>query len=156
MQTLPQTRSCYVCGLQNPLGFQLDLTEDQQRVETRFRFKPEHCGFPGVVHGGQITTILDELMAWAVGVSTRQFAYCAELSVRFVRPIAPGVEIIGRGELLENKRGRLFLVSARLLNASDELFAEANGKFLPLPAEGQRAMRSEFIEDPTAVLGPAI
>lgn len=154
MQTLPQTRSCFVCGVHNPVGFQLALTEDQQRVESRFQFRAEHCGFPGVVHGGLITTILDESMAWAVGVSAGKFAYCAELTVRFLRPIAPDVNMTAHGEVVENKRGRLFLVRAEITNQQGDLMAEATGKFLPLPEESQRAMRSEFVGDPTAILGP--
>lgn len=154
MPTLPHTRSCYVCGLQNGLGFRLDLTEENQVVESRFQFKPEHCGFPEVVHGGQITTILDEMMAWAIGVSTKRFAYCAELNVRFVRPVSPGIDVIARGKLVENKRGRLYFAEAQILGADGDLMAEAHGKFLPLPESGQKAMRLEFLEDPTSVLGP--
>lgn len=154
MQPLPHTRSCFCCGLNNPIGFKLDLVGDPQTVETRFQFRSEHCGFPGVIHGGLITTILDEVMAWVIGVNTRQFAYCAELTVRFVRTVAPEMDVVARGDLLENKRGKLFLVRAQLLSSSGDLLAEANGKFLPLPEKGQKAMRSEFIEDPTAILGP--
>lgn len=155
MQPLPQTRSCFVCGVHNPVGFKLALTQDQQRVESRFQFRAEHCGFPGVVHGGLITTILDESMAWAVGVSAGKFAYCAELTVRFLRPIAPDVNMIAHGEVVENKRGRLFLVRAEITNQQGDLMAEATGKFLPLPEDGQRSMRSEFVGDPTAILGPS-
>jgi uncharacterized protein (TIGR00369 family) len=155
MQALPQTRGCFVCGAYNPVGFKLELTENQQRVESQFQFKPEHCGFPEVVHGGLITTILDETMAWTVGVCAQKFAYCAELTVRFLRPIAPGTDMVARGEMIENKRGRLFLVRAEIVNLQGDLMAEASGKFLPLPEEGQRSMRAEFIQDPTPVLGPA-
>ena len=94
-------------------------------------------------------------MAWTVGVCAQKFAYCAELTVRFLRPIAPGTDMVARGEMIENKRGRLFLVRAEIVNLQGDLMAEASGKFLPLPEEGQRSMRAEFIQDPTPVLGPA-
>lgn len=153
MKKLPRTRSCFCCGVDNPLGFRFDLLRTQDAVETRFQFRPEYCGFPGVVHGGLVTAALDELMAWAVGVCAGQFAYAAELNVRFLRPIQPGVEMIGRGELAETRRGRLFLPKARILALDGALHARAEGKFLPLPPAEQEAMRAEFVDDAGELFG---
>jgi uncharacterized protein (TIGR00369 family) len=155
MPTLPQTRGCFCCGVHNTKGLQLGFTHEQQQVEARFQFQAEHCGFPAVVHGGLISTVLDETMAWVIGVNARQFAYCAELKVRFLRPAIPGVDLVVRGELVANKRDRLYLARAELRNEAGELLAEGEGKFMPLPASAQQAMRTEFIEDPTPILGPA-
>jgi uncharacterized protein (TIGR00369 family) len=148
VKRLPKTRSCFCCGASNPLGFQFELASAGDEVETRFAFKPEYCGFPNVVHGGLITAALDELMAWAVGVAAGQFAYAAELNVRFLKPVAPGVEVLGRGRLIENKRGRIFLPEARILSADGgTVLAHSTGKFMPLPAGAQREMQAEFIGD---------
>ena len=59
MQALPHTRSCFVCGEANPLGLNLRFETDGRIVHTKFRPRPEHAGFRGVVHGGLIATVLD-------------------------------------------------------------------------------------------------
>ncbi len=42
----------------------------------------EHVGFKGVTHGGILATVLDEIMVWAVAVSTRRFADCVPAAQR--------------------------------------------------------------------------
>ncbi len=153
-RVLPHTGGCFVCGLRNPEGLKLDLLSDGRTVGTSLRFRPEHAGFSGVVHGGLITTVLDEMMAWAIGVNTRSFAFAAELNVRFLRAVAPGTPLTARAELVENRRGRLFLTRAELLNPEGEVAAEATGKFLPIPAERNPALFADFVEDPSAWVGP--
>ncbi|PAW72220.1 MAG: hypothetical protein B9S33_22895, partial [Pedosphaera sp. Tous-C6FEB] len=74
MTHLPHTRSCFVCGESNAHGLKLRFTADGQRVHTWFTPRAEHIGFKGVTHGGILATVLDEIMVWAVAVSTRRFA----------------------------------------------------------------------------------
>lgn len=154
LHLLPHTGGCFVCGLHNAEGLRLDLLSDGRTVETRVRFRTEHAGFSGVVHGGLITTVLDELMAWVIGVNTRSFAFAAELNVRFVRAVAPGTPLTARAELVENRRGRLFLTRAVLLAEDGALAAEATGKFLPIPADRHPALFADFLEDPSRWVGP--
>jgi uncharacterized protein (TIGR00369 family) len=149
MHILPHTHGCFVCGIRSPVGLKLDLLSDGKVVETRVRFRPEHAGFSGVIHGGLITTVLDETMAWVIGVNTRSFAFAAELNVRFLRAVAPEVTMVARAELVENKRGRLFMTRGEIRSETGEIAVEASGKFLPIPAERQMAMLTDFAEDPS-------
>jgi hypothetical protein len=57
----PNSHMCFVCGIENPIGLKLFFyTDDQGRTITRFRPKPEHQGYSGHLHGGIISTLLDE------------------------------------------------------------------------------------------------
>jgi hypothetical protein len=61
MQNQPNSRMCFVCGIDNPIGLHLSFyTDDEGRCVARFRPKPEHQGYPGHLHGGIISTLLDE------------------------------------------------------------------------------------------------
>lgn len=148
MQILPHTLGCFVCGVQNPQGLKLDLMSDGQIVECRFQFRNEHCGFRGTVHGGLVATVLDEAMAWVIGVHARKFSYCAELNTRFLAPAAPRVTLRLRAEIVENKRGRLFLTRSQLFDAEDVELATATGKYLPIPATRHAEMLADFAENP--------
>ena len=131
----------------------LDLFTDRQVVETRFRFRREYVGFRRVIHGGLVATVLDEMMAWACGVGAQTFAYCGELNVRFLRPAQPDEEVVARGELLENKRGRLLLCRAELRNSDGELLAEATGKYLPIKKSPTDVELVEWADDPGTIFG---
>ena len=144
MQKLPNTRSCFACGLENPLGLQLGFHGDATAAETRFSFRPEFAGFRNTAHGGVIATVLDEVMVWAIGVAAGRFVYCAELTVRYLRPTPTGSEVVARGEITENKRNRLFFAHGELRDAAGELLAEATGKYLPVPDSVSAEVVAEF------------
>ena len=61
MEKQPNSRMCFVCGVDNPIGLHLSFyTDDAGRCIARFRPRPEHQGFPGWLHGGIASTLLDE------------------------------------------------------------------------------------------------
>jgi uncharacterized protein (TIGR00369 family) len=132
MIELPHSRSCFVCGAHNPIGLKLRFFSDGRAVETHFSPQSGHIGFANVVHGGLLATLLDEIMVWACGVRTQQFSYCAEMTVRYHSPARPGEMIRARGELVENKRGRLFVSSGELTAPEGRLIASSTGKYMPV------------------------
>jgi hypothetical protein len=70
MEKQPNSRMCFVCGIDNPIGLKLKFyTDDEGRCIARFpvpvwhrtgRPKAEHQGYPGQLHGGIISSLLDE------------------------------------------------------------------------------------------------
>lgn len=154
MLNLPRTKSCFVCGAHNPIGLQLQMETDGTQARVLFKFKPEHCGFRETVHGGLISTVLDEIMVWAIGVQARRFAYCAELNVRFLKPVSPNVEIEARASKIVNKRNRLFEVEGEIVGPGGEILATASGRYLALPDVSLGAMMADFVDDPSSIIGP--
>jgi acyl-coenzyme A thioesterase PaaI-like protein len=155
MRELPHTHSCFVCGESNPSGLRLRFETDGKVVLARFTPRPEHIGFQNTIHGGIISTILDEIMVWACAVQTRRFAYCAELTVRFNQPARPGAELLVIGELTQNRRNRIFEARAELKSSDGVTLAGATGKYLPM-AEGEvSGMLRDFVGDPADLLPTA-
>jgi len=147
MKELPHTHSCFVCGDSNPAGFHLRSATDGNIVRAKFTFSPAHVGFKETVHGGLTATLLDELMTWACAVQTRRFAYCAELNVRYVQPVRPGIEVLASAELVTNRRGKLFEAKSELKSMDGTLLATAAGKYLPLKQTETPAMFTDFVGD---------
>lgn len=155
VKALPRTRSCFVCGVANPLGFRLVMHTDGRLTEARFQFRTEHVGFRDTIHGGLIATILDELMVWACGVATGRFAYCAEMTVRYRKPVLPEIPVLAQAELVNDGRGRLLLARATLRDGNpdaDTVFAESTGKYLPMTSDLTSFVGGDFIDDPASVL----
>ncbi len=153
MLRLPHTKSCFVCGLNNPIGLKLDFETDGRIVRARFLPRPEHVGFRETVHGGIVSTVLDEAMVWAIGVRTRRFACCAELSVRFLQPARPDDELVVVAELVANRRDRLFEAKAELRNGQETVLAAATGKYLPIKETALADMLGDFAESTENFLG---
>lgn len=112
-------------------------------MQTRFVPDQRHIGFKNTVHGGIVASLLDEVMVWATTLHSRQFAYCAELSVRFLQPIVPGIEVTAQAELVENRRNRIFLAKGEVRNPAGAAMATSTGKYIPV----KNARLEEFVED---------
>lgn len=154
MKPLPHTHSCFVCGDANPLGLKLRFETDGRIVTARFQPRAEHIGFKGVVHGGLTATVLDEIMVWACAVATRQFAFCAELNVRYLQPLSPHEETVVTGELTANRKGRIFEAKGALQNAAGQTVAEATGKYLPIKGVEVSKMVTDFVGDASWLVPP--
>jgi acyl-coenzyme A thioesterase PaaI-like protein len=65
MQKQPNSRMCFVCGLQNPVGLRFAFYEDHDRDPKQVRVETvipdKYQGYPGVAHGGILAAILDEV-----------------------------------------------------------------------------------------------
>jgi uncharacterized protein (TIGR00369 family) len=109
--------NCFVCGKNNPNGLRLSFEIDQERQTLRSIFiaSPTFQGWDGVVHGGIISTLLDEAMAKLIYELGYQ-AVTASLEIRFRKP-APILEPLSiYGEITE--------VSKRLIRAKAHVAKE--------------------------------
>ena len=155
METLPHTRSCFVCGESNASGLNLRFETDGRVVRTRFTPRAEHIGFKGVVHGGILATVLDEIMVWACVAQTKRFAFCAELNVRFIKPAQPGIELLATAELIANRRDKIFEARAELKDHAGQIIASATGKYLPIKEADLAEMAEDMVDPPSWMRPPS-
>ncbi|HID89083.1 MAG TPA: PaaI family thioesterase [Anaerolineae bacterium] len=68
MDKQPSSRMCFVCGVQNPIGLKLAFYQDPEagQVRATFTVPDVYQGYPGVVHGGIVAAVLDEVAGRAV------------------------------------------------------------------------------------------
>jgi uncharacterized protein (TIGR00369 family) len=90
MRKQPNSRMCFLCGLQNPVGLKLAFYEDPEAKQVRVEFTvpDEYQGYPGIVHGGIVAAILDETAGRAVmiGGNDDNLMATLRLTVRYRRP----------------------------------------------------------------------
>jgi uncharacterized protein (TIGR00369 family) len=149
MLELPHTRGCLVCGQSNPHGLKLHLFVDPGSGAVRVEFtpRPEHIGFEGIVHGGILATVIDEAMVWAATWAGKRFCVCAELTVRFQK-IAPVGERLSIEATVKTSRSRLIETTCLVRNTSNELSAQASGKYVPVPEARSREFMTTFVHEP--------
>lgn len=131
------SRMCLVCGSENPAGLKAAFYElDTGELLGVFRPQAIHQGYPGRLHGGIATTILDETIGRAVNVQDpTAWGVTVELSsVRFRKPVPIGAEIRVLARITKDSR-RLFEGSGELLLDDGSVAVEATGKYLKLPID---------------------
>ncbi len=138
---------CFGCGALNPCGLHLVFERGDEGVRARFTPRPQDEGFFGVVHGGIVTTMLDEAMAWAA-FGQGLWAVTGKLDVRFRKPVEVGVEVILSGRVVAN-RGRLVDAAGQIRRASDgAILAEATGLFVRVPESQAREWEPRYLVAP--------
>ena len=137
LPTYHQTRQihadCHLCGDLGPLRFAL-LAPGQ--VCGEFIGRRHHQGYPGLIHGGVISSLLDAAMTHCL-FSLGHQALTAELQVRFLAPAPLQTPLRLTGRLLSQRR-QLFQLEAEL-REGDRPLARASAKFL-LPAQPWHAV----------------
>ncbi len=133
MQKQPSSKMCFVCGRDNPIGLHLHFyTAEDGRVHTEFTPRQEHQGYPGVMHGGLITSLLDETIG-RTAIADDWWCMTAELEIRFKKPVPIGQPLHVIGEITQ-KKGRLLKARGEIrLACDDQLLVEAHGTFLKIP-----------------------
>ena len=135
----PSSALCFVCGTENPHGLRVVFYDDGVKVWTDLTAGDHHQSWPGVLHGGIISTILDETIA-RVSFLHDRWVHTARLTVRFLKPAPLGEPLRCTGELVRNAsllmemRGKLVHVE------TGEALAEATGTFIPLPPEAREEL----------------
>jgi len=78
---------CFACGKENPDGLQLEFkySDDGSKVETTYIPPEKFQGWKGIVHGGIITTLLDEIMA-KTAIKNGYQVLTGEITTRFKNP----------------------------------------------------------------------
>ncbi len=125
-------RYCFVCGEKNPFGLQLEPTGENGKGLILWTPQKRHQGYTGVVHGGLISTLLDEAMAYAA-MSLAGFCVTAGISVKFRKPVRTDEPVRVESVLLE-RRGRILKLSAEVLQ-DGEVKAGGTATFIAVPGE---------------------
>ena len=72
---------------------------DGRAVYSRLQVPGHLCGWSNIVHGGVVTTILDEIMSWAAICLLQRIAVTQRIEVEFLKPVQVGMELQAEGRV---------------------------------------------------------
>lgn len=132
----PNSLHCFVCGLANQYGLKLRFYETGPgEVTAEYTVPEKFQGYPGLVHGGIVTAMLDEVTGRVhMKGDPPRFMYTAKLEIRFRKnvPIGQPLRIVGQ---LEKSKSRLASSKGMIYGPQGDLLAEANALLVNLPQD---------------------
>lgn len=130
------SKMCLVCGEENPYSLRAQfLNLEDGRICAQFVANEVHQSYPGRVHGGIISAILDETIGRAVQVAQPQvFGVTIELNVRFRKPVPFGAPIKVIAQITEQKR-RFFIGEGKLYLEDGSVAAQATGRYMQMDVD---------------------
>ena len=130
---------CFICGLENPVGLHLHLYEVEPGVvETSYTASEHFQGYPGVLHGGIVSAIIDETAGRSLMGSdpfNPRFMFTARLEVKYRQnvPIGKPLKVIGKTVRSKSKSAEAW---AGIYDAAThELLAEGNVLLINVPED---------------------
>ncbi|UCD89664.1 MAG: PaaI family thioesterase [Desulfobacterales bacterium] len=138
MQKQANSRSCFLCGVENDMSLKMAWYEDHKEQQVHATvIVPEHFnGYPGVVHGGIVSAILDETAGRAVMLNSGKDALMValKLEVTFRRPTPTGTPLTVIGWVIKQHTRRAEVVGEIRL-ADGTLTAECKAIVVRPPQE---------------------
>ncbi len=130
------SRMCLVCGVENAAGLKARFFEvDNGELVGVFRPLVEHQGYPGRMHGGLVSAILDETIGRAVSISEEQtWGVTIEFTIKFRKPVPLDREVKAVGRITRDSR-RVFEGTGEIVLDDGTVAAEAQGKYLKMPID---------------------
>jgi acyl-coenzyme A thioesterase PaaI-like protein len=135
--------NCFACGTLNAGGLGLVLHVEPGRSWTELALDRRFEGWEGIVHGGILCTILDEVMAWAL-VGEDNWGLTARLNVAFKRPVLVGQDLRAEGWVTRSRR-RVVDTAGRLDDAATgQTLATATGVYVAADEARKRELRERY------------
>jgi acyl-coenzyme A thioesterase PaaI-like protein len=129
------SKLCFICGLKNNSGLQASFyeTEGGELIAT-FMPSEEHQSYPGRLHGGLASAILDETIGRAilVGNDKEIWGLTIELNLSYKKQIPLGVELKVIGRITE-QNSRFFFGTGEIVLPNGEVAVTGQGKYLKAP-----------------------
>lgn len=127
---------CVACGVDNPFGFNARFYEtDSHECVAIFNTKELQQSFPGRVHGGVITAMLDETIGRAMWIDEPDnWAVTVELDTKYLVPVPLNTELKCVGRVTRNTR-RIFEGTGEVLLPDGTILCEAWGKYWKMSAD---------------------
>ncbi|RPJ72898.1 MAG: PaaI family thioesterase [Desulfobacteraceae bacterium] len=131
LRELPRNanHNCFGCSPANPAGLRMRFFTDGRAVYSQVAV-PEHlCGWSHIVHGGVLTTILDEIMSWAAIFLLKRIALTRRINVDFIKPAKVGQALRAEGRVSRTDGKNDAVTEAVLIDAAGEVCARATAAF---------------------------
>ncbi|HEX5666185.1 MAG TPA: PaaI family thioesterase [Hyphomicrobium sp.] len=131
LKELPNSGShnCFGCSPSNPAGLRMKFFCDGDAVYAPVSV-PEHlCGWSNIVHGGVLSTILDETMSWTAIHLLKRIVLTQSMTIEFLKPVRVASALESRGRVRETNGKNDAVLEAAITDAAGEVCARANAHF---------------------------
>lgn len=106
----------------------MELHYGGESVFCKFVAQEKFQGYVGMLHGGIVTGILDEVMWWTLFMEERVVCATSKIEVHFKRPVLCGNSYVASGSLLK-VTGRTYQMSGRIEDEKGYECARSAGSF---------------------------
>jgi len=121
--------NCFGCSPLNTSGLRMRFYTNETAVYSNVTVPDHLCGWNNLVHGGVLTTILDEIMSWSAIYLLKRVPMTKSMTVDFLKPVYVGNSLKAEGTVTDKKGKHEALMEGRIYNKDDVCCARATATF---------------------------
>lgn len=141
MKAIPNYPYCFVCGDKNKRGLNVRFYASGGKAKAEFTPTKEFQGYKNILHGGIISTLLDEVMIQAI-IAQGILTFTTQIEVKFKNPARIGEKLLLEGVVVED-RGKIIMTKGEAAKADGTVLAVSTGKFFRVRGEMKRLMEEQ-------------
>jgi len=134
----PNSRHCFVCGLENEYGLKLKFYETAPgEIEVNYIVPEQFQGYPGIVHGGITAALVDEALGrvhMGSDPKNARFMYTVKMTVQYRKPVPIGKPIKIVAQAIKTNRRSAFS-KAQVFGPEGILLIEAEAILVDVPSD---------------------
>jgi len=134
------SKECFACGTENSHGLHMPFYADDKYLWSEIELRDCYKGWDQVIHGGVLSTILDEIMGWAAIYITKNIILTKSMSISYHEKVSTNSRIRAFAWIEEIRRNEITLKS-ELYNDNGVLCTSANGLYALFPLKLARRLR---------------
>lgn len=132
--------NCFGCSPDNPFGLHMEFFEDGDFIVSEWHPERNYQGWIDTMHGGILSTLIDETCGWVVSRKCQTTGFTTNLSVRYRKAVSTAEPLITiRARIVKQVRNLLFM-HAEILNSKMELCTEGEVTYFLMNDEKAAAM----------------
>lgn len=129
----PHYPTCLGCGPDSEQGFHLQVRREGDEVVAEHLFEPRHGGGPGIVHGGAVATVVDDVLGFLLYVAMKP-GVTRKLEVEYLKPVLVGTRYVVRARV-DSVDGRKMWFSCEGTDPDGVVAFRGSGLFLAVGLE---------------------
>jgi|MudIll2142460700_1097286.scaffolds.fasta_scaffold66754_2 uncharacterized protein (TIGR00369 family) len=123
------TGNCFGCSRKNTQGLNLRFWLTEKGCYTRCSIPDHLCGIDGVVHGGILTLLLEEVAQWTIISHFGKFGLTREISVRYLKPVPTNTEILVEAQITHQSEKNI-LFRSTVHSSEGKLLTESESNWM--------------------------
>ncbi len=127
--------NCFGCSPKNPFGLHMEFYEDGDYIVSKWHPERNFQGWVDTMHGGILSTLIDETCGWVVTRKMQTSGFTANLSVKFRKAVATTEPLLTiRANIVKQMRNLLF-IHAEITNSQGEVCTEGEATYFMMNKE---------------------
>jgi len=113
--------NCFGCCPENPIGLHMEFYEDGDYIVSTWHPQRNYQGWVNTMHGGILSTLIDEVCGWVVTRKLQTSGYTVHLNVKFRKAIPTTEPVLTIRAKVAKQMRNLVYINAEITNSKGAL-----------------------------------